>query len=74
MNANLGIILRKSDRELALSPVPPRFKMWGGEAVEEERPQRFAALGLDGVEFELFPATKFIYGCLPTNEQTQELE
>jgi hypothetical protein len=74
MNANLGIVFRKGDTEKILSVVPPRLRTWGGETVAEEGPQRFAAQSLEGVEFQLFPVTKFVRGRLPLNEQTHELE
>lgn len=74
MNANLGIILRKQDRESILAPLAPRRRTWGGEVVEEENSQRFAAIGLDDIEFELFPITKFVSDRLPTAELTQKLE
>lgn len=74
MNANIGIVLRKSDREQVLSAISPRLRTWGGEIVEEEGPQRFSARGLEGVEFQLFPVTQFIRGRLPSEEQAQELE
>jgi hypothetical protein len=74
MNASLGIVLRKSDREKVLSALPPRLRTWGSEIVEEEGPQRFSAFGLDGVEFRVNAVTKFIRGRLPANERTPELE
>jgi hypothetical protein len=74
MNANLGIVFHKSDRETVLSAVPSRLRSWGAEVVEEEGPRRFSCRALDGVEFQLFPVTKFIRGRLPLNEQAHELE
>ena len=55
-------------------PVGPRRKTWGGEIVEEDGAQRFAVPGLENVEFELFPVTKFVSSQLPPAEQSQELE
>jgi hypothetical protein len=74
MNANLGIVFRKSDREKLLSAASPRLRTWGSETVEEDGPQRFVAVGLEDVEFQLFPVTKFVRGKLPLLEQEQELE
>jgi len=74
MNANIGIVLRKGDREKMLSAIPQRLRTWGGETVEEDGPQRFSAQRLDGVEFQIYPVTQFIRGCLPSKEQTQVLE
>src|ERR1700756_1648415 len=74
MNANLGIVIRKSDREKVLRALSPRLRTWGSETVEEEGSQRFSAVGLEGVEFQLFPVTKFIRDRLPSNEQANELE
>lgn len=74
MNANLGIVFRKCDREKLLSPIPPRLRTWGNETIEEEGPLRFSAPGLDGVEFQTFPLTKFIRDQIPSSQQGQELE
>jgi hypothetical protein len=74
VNANVGIVFRKCDREKILSAEPPRLRTWGNEIVEEEGPQRFSAFGLEGVEFQLFPVTQFIRGRLPASARTQELE
>lgn len=74
MNANFGIVLRKGDRESTLSQLAPRVRTWGGETVEEDGPRRYAFPGLEGVEFEIFPVTKFVRGRLPASEQASELE
>lgn len=74
MNANLGIVLRKGDREQLLSELPFRFRSWGNHAFQEEGPQRFSAEGLEGLEFQLYPVTTFIRGRLPPAEQAHELE
>lgn len=74
MNATLGIVLLKADREVKLSPLSPRFRTWGSEVVEEEGPQRFSFDEMPSAEFVLFPVTKFVRGKLPARVQTEELE
>lgn len=74
MNANFGIVLRKQDRELAFSQLTPRIRTWGGETVDEDRPHRYVFAGLEGIEFEVFPVTKFIRELLPVSEQELDLE
>ncbi|MHA6853513.1 hypothetical protein [Ralstonia pseudosolanacearum] len=73
MNANFGIVLRKSDRESFFLQLPPRVRTWGQEvfAVGEHR---YIFPGLDGVEFEIYPVTKFIRSKLPVSEQPADLE
>ncbi|MHA6912621.1 hypothetical protein ACQUJO_05695 [Ralstonia pseudosolanacearum] len=73
MNANFGIVLRKSDRESFFLQLPPRFRTWGQEVLEVAG-HRYIFPGLDGVEFGIYPVTKFIRGKLPVNEKLADLE
>ncbi|MGA3984505.1 hypothetical protein ACI2VE_25530 [Ralstonia nicotianae] len=73
MNANFGIVLRKDDREKVLSRLLPQIKRWGEETVVVGKP-RYVSPGLDEVEFEIYPVTKFIRSRLPASEQSAELE
>ncbi|MFV8631945.1 hypothetical protein ACNRDB_21070 [Ralstonia pseudosolanacearum] len=73
MNANFGIVLRKSDRESVLLQLSPRVRAWGQEVFEVGE-HRYIFPGLDGVEFEIYPVTKFIRRKLPVSEQLADLE
>ncbi|MGA3979498.1 hypothetical protein ACI2UK_27060 [Ralstonia nicotianae] len=73
MNANFGIVLRKVDRERVLSQLPPQIRKWCEETVVVGKP-RYVSPGLDEVEFEIYPVTKFIRSRLPASEQSAELE
>ncbi|WP_231409392.1 hypothetical protein [Ralstonia solanacearum] len=73
MNANFGIVLRKSDRESNFLQLPLRVRTWGQEVFEVGE-RRYAFPGLDGVEFELYPVTKFIRSKLPISEQPADLD
>ncbi|MDF3082088.1 hypothetical protein KPB01_14220 [Burkholderia sola] len=74
MNANLGIVLHKSERESTLRPLPPETRTWGDEVVEVDAPDCYAFPGLDGVEFQIYPVTDFIRSQLPANERSARLE
>lgn len=74
MNANFGIVLRNVDRRLVLAPLAPRMRTWGDETVREEGPDRYAYTGLEDVEFEICPVTKFIRSRLPASEQNTDIE
>jgi len=64
MNANFGIILRKSIIDTLLSPLAPEVRSWGGEQVEiGEKKLAFPPLG--NIEFQLYPVTKFVEDHLP---------
>ncbi|WP_321861548.1 hypothetical protein [Burkholderia cenocepacia] len=74
MNANLGIVLHKSERESTLRWLPPETRTWGDEVVELDAPDRYAFPGLDGVEFQIYPVTDFIRSQLPASERSARLE
>ncbi|MCA8256713.1 hypothetical protein LGM89_25895 [Burkholderia sp. AU31624] len=74
MNANLGIVLHKSERESTLRQLPPETRSWGDEVVEVDAPNRYAFPGLDGVEFHIYPVTDFIRSRLPASERSASLE
>jgi len=74
MNANFGIVLRGVDRRSVLSALGPRMRSWGDEVIVEEGAERFSFLGLDEVEFQIYPVTKFIASRLPSSERTADLE
>ncbi|WP_080002619.1 hypothetical protein [Burkholderia ubonensis] len=74
MNANLGIVLHKSERESTLRQLPPETRTWGDEVVEVDAPNRYAFPGLDGVEFHIYPVTDFIRSQLPASERSARLE
>lgn len=74
MDVNLGIYLRKSDREAVLTPLPPRMRSWGDEMFEEEGPQRFSALELEGAEFEIYSSDGPVLDDFPADELGHELE
>ncbi|MBB6583675.1 hypothetical protein [Ralstonia solanacearum] len=73
MNANLGIVLRKAERDKILSQLPPQIKNWAGEEIVVGK-SRYVFPSLDKVEFEIYPITKFILSRLPASEQGEELE
>ncbi|WP_080404094.1 hypothetical protein [Burkholderia ubonensis] len=74
MNANLGIVLHKSERESTLRQLPPETRTWGDEVVEVDASNRYAFPGLDGVEFHIYPVTDFIRSQLPASERSARLE
>ncbi|WP_080410833.1 hypothetical protein [Burkholderia ubonensis] len=73
MNANVGIILRKSDREAVLSQLARQVRYWGDEVVEVGD-KRYGFQGLDDVEFQIYPVTGFILSRIPAHERAADLE
>lgn len=73
MNANFGIVLRSVDRRTVLLPLAPNIRTWGDQIVEDDT-DRYTFRGLDDVEFQVYPVTKFILSRLPASERTTGLE
>ncbi|WP_080485722.1 MULTISPECIES: hypothetical protein [Burkholderia cepacia complex] len=73
MNANVGIVLRKSDREAVLSQLARQVRSWGDE-VAEVGDKRYGFHGLDDVEFQIYPVTGFILSRIPARERAADLE
>ncbi|VWD30841.1 hypothetical protein [Burkholderia contaminans] len=73
VNANVGIVLRKSDREAVLSQLARQVRTWGDEVVEVDEEQ-YGFAGLDDVEFQIYPVTRFILSRLPADERPADLE
>ncbi|WGS45459.1 hypothetical protein LFL97_22250 [Burkholderia sp. JSH-S8] len=73
MNANVGIVLRKSDREAVLSQLARQVRTWGDEVVEVGDKQ-YGFPGLDDVEFQIYPVTDFILSRIPACERAADLE
>ncbi|MBN3817275.1 hypothetical protein G3N57_11915 [Paraburkholderia sp. Se-20369] len=73
MNANVGIVLRKSDREAVLSQLARQVRTWGDEVVEVGE-KRYGFSGLDDVEFQIYPVTRFILSRIPVGERAADLE
>jgi hypothetical protein len=74
MNANLGVVLHKSERESMLRQLPRETRTWGDEVVNIDTPTRYVFTGLDGVEFHIHPVTDFIRTRLPASERSARLE
>ena len=72
MNANLGIILRKSIIENLLSPLPPEFRTWGDAEVQVDE-KRLTFPALENVEFQPFPVTQFVADHLPAQLKGEDL-
>ncbi|WP_406806666.1 hypothetical protein [Burkholderia semiarida] len=73
MNANVGIVLRKRDRETVLLQLARQVRTWGEEVVEVGE-KRYGFSGLDDIEFQIYPVTRFILGRMPAGEQVADLE
>ena len=72
MNANFGIILRKTDRENLLSSVV-ETRTWGDEVVETGV-IKYKFSGLENIFFQLYPLTEFVLNNLPENIRNESLE
>lgn len=73
MNANFGLILRKSMMELLLLPSEPIVRSWGNELVEPGQ-RKYTFPLLEKIEYELYPLTSFIKNHLPTMVAIEEFE
>ncbi|HEF5875258.1 TPA: hypothetical protein SAY52_005958 [Burkholderia cenocepacia] len=73
MNANVGIVLRKRDREAVLLQLARQVRTWGDEVVEVGE-ARYGFSGLDDVEFQIYPVTPFVLGRIPAGERVSDLE
>ncbi|BCL90025.1 hypothetical protein ACNRD9_22755 [Ralstonia pseudosolanacearum] len=74
MNANLGIVLHKTEREATLRQLPPETRIWAGEVVELDGPTRYAFQGIEGIEFRIYPLTTFMLSLLPASDRSADLE
>lgn len=72
MNANFGIILRKSIVKTLLSPLAPVVRSWGDDEVEVGE-KKFTFPSLMNIEFQLYPLTEFVEGHLPIQLKGEEL-
>ena len=73
MNALLGIILRKADRERLLVPQPRETRTWGGEIFEVGNVE-YQYSGLPGITFGLSPLTEFVSSLMPETWISEEME
>lgn len=72
MNANFGIILRKSMIETLLVSSAPIVRSWGG-IKEENSEKKYTFPSLANIEFQLYPLTEFIQSHIPLPLKDQEL-
>lgn len=73
MNANFGLIIRKSKANSLFIPLPQETRTWGQEVIAIDE-QSFCFLPLQGIEFKFYPVTEFIKKHLPIDARFDDNE
>jgi len=73
MNALLGIVLRRADRERLLVPLPRETRAWGDE-IFEVGDVKYRYSELPRIIFSISPLTEFVSSLLPKTWVSEEME
>jgi len=73
MNALLGMVLRRADRERLLVPLPRETRIWGDE-IFEVGDVKYQYSGLPRITFNISMLTAFVSNLLPETWVSEEME
>ncbi|MBY0574290.1 MAG: hypothetical protein K2P84_11470 [Undibacterium sp.] len=73
MNANFGLIIRKSKADSLFIPLLQETRTWGQEVITINK-QSFCFSSLQGIEFKFYPMTEFVKKHLPIDARFDDNE